>query len=99
LDYTFHTRIRRVLRDFKKHYKVHEIEITDTEETYLVTGGTQDYTVKLIFDEEERLKEWSCTCPDFTTKTHGYCKHIIGVLYHTGREFMILPKLIEEIKG
>ena len=46
-----------------------------------VTGGTQDYTVRV---HPDWLENPSCSCPDAAQRAkenvRGYCKHIIGVL-------------------
>ena len=46
-----------------------------------VTGGTQDYVVRV---HPEWLANPDCTSPDAAQRarvcTRGYCKHIIGVL-------------------
>ena len=98
MDYRFRLRLERVFRDFKKRYSIHKMEASETEEDYLVQGGTEDYVVKLFFDEDGRLTDWSCTCPDFSNRGKGICKHIIGVLYEIGMDYVLIPQLLEQME-
>jgi len=99
MDYKFKLRLERVYRTFKTDYKVKLLEEDDFHESFIVKGGTKPYTVTLQFDEDGRMYKKSCTCPDYTSKEHKLCKHIIGVLYETNRDYMLIDKLMEDLKS
>lgn len=94
MDWEFKSRLERVFRDFDKKYKIKPVVIEENYEKYSVSGGTETYTVELKFDNKGRLSKKTCTCPDYQGKTHHLCKHIIGTLYKTDREFMLSDKLL-----
>ncbi len=98
MESDFRKRLKKVYTEFKSRYKVNKIEINENREEYEVTGGNEPYRVVLKFDEEGRLIEKTCTCPDFVYRNNKFCKHIIGVLMETGREYMFLAEYIEELR-
>lgn len=75
-------RFSRAAADVLKNYKLtRRKELEDGLAVFDITGGTQDYVVKV---HPEWLQQPQCTCPDAAQRakesTRGYCKHIIGVL-------------------
>ena len=94
---TFSSRLKRVYTQFKKNYTAELIEKKDGCEIYKVRGGQEPYTVKICFDKDGSMIEKSCTCPDYVERDHKLCKHIIGVMMKTGREYLLIPYLMEEL--
>lgn len=65
----------------KKYKIVRRKKLEDGFVVFDITGGTQDYVVKV---HPEWRNNPQCSCPDAARRaresTRGYCKHIIGVL-------------------
>ncbi len=96
-DWVFSSRLKRVYTQFREYYTVKLLEEKDGCEIYEVTGGQRPYTVKLCFNEDGEMVQKSCTCPDYLDRDHKLCKHIIGVIMETGREYLLIPYLMEEL--
>ena len=66
------------------YYKTKRIRsVSYNEDMYLFDAsvlGTRPYNVQVQFDKNGNLKDYSCTCRDFSD-SNSCCKHIISVLF------------------
>lgn len=82
-QYIDETILKRGLRYFKKGL-VDEPILNGCNEYEFIVHGTENYTVKLII-ENNILKKYSCTCPyDFGS----VCKHIVATLFYLQQDVL-----------
>ena len=64
--------------DYYENGMVKKVIKSDGHYTAKVSGSnTTPYTVKIFFDKDETIEDWSCSCPyDFS----DVCKHIVALL-------------------
>lgn len=67
--------------------------VPDVPGAFDVTGGTRPYRVQIDPDWRQSA---TCTCPDATQRSQGWCKHVIAVLIEQpSLRYQLLPLFLE----